>query len=327
MCCCTSEIIEIDCRQISVSDGMAPIIPPDNQECVQRGSRVRIEYDNVKEARSAYKTGMLMHSSRHNQRKYLRGSRYVRLLRESSSELDVRDYGGMLDLVIGLDSSLGGGVSRLKVRDLSNENELMSVVREFNEKSCKDSEARCGSGDLGKMCAYGYHSSGSGDYVSMKGLGMDELCRKYSLVSRRVLDKYFQGEVEEIRSADRDQGVCAGYSMGGEDGLSAYGLVSVDLVNAGHYDLDTSVGISVFNEKVAGRAVDWYFVLPNVYRVVGGDGDSGVESERKGLVLRLFDGCVIAWDGRKVFHCTGLGFVGDDDNHVYGNYWGGKMYR
>ena len=142
--------------------------------------------------------------------------------------------------------------------------------------------------------------------------------RRYSLVARKVLDKYFRHEIQNIIEADRKQGIIPTESMGGNDGISAYALISRDLINAAHYDLDTSVGISVFNEKIKGRADGWYFVLSNTI-IDGGN-------ETKAIIIKLFDGCTLAWDGTKVFHCTATKEVGMD-NHVYGNYWGGKVYK
>ena len=48
--------------------------------------------------------------------------------------------------------------------------------------------------------------------------------------------------------------------------------------------------------------------------------------EKKSVIIKLFDGWTLSWDGRKVYHCTATNEVGDG-NHVYGNYWGGKQYR
>ena len=45
----------------------------------------------------------------------------------------------------------------------------------------------------------------------------------------------------------------------------------------------------------------------------------------KAILIKLFDGCSISWDGRDIFHATAIDNVGDD-NHVYGNFWGGKNY-
>ena len=282
--------------------------------CLQMGSKHIIHFDNVDEAREAYKIGMGMISSRRTLRKYLRGSTYRNVFRDNGRVLDVRDYGGKVDLKIRLG---GNETSTLKVRDLSIESESLGIIKEFSEKCRKDSVARPSSGDLGSMFAFGYRSKESGDYVSMKGENSD-LIRNYNVVSRKLFDKHFPEDVKDIIDADREQNIVPSASMGGVDGISAYCLVSRDLINAGHFDLDTSVGISVFNERIIGKAVDWFFILPNT--VVDG------ESNERAVMIQLFDGCTLCWDGRKIFHCTGTKEVGEN-NHVYGNYWGGKDYR
>ena len=102
----------------------------------------------------------------------------------------------------------------------------------------------------------------------MKNHGMD--IRAYSRMARKRLGKYFEMEIQDIIEADRNQNFVPSELMGGIDGISAYCLVSQDLINAAHYDLDTLVGISIFTEKIAGRADGWYFVLPNTI-IKGGD--------------------------------------------------------
>ena len=314
MSCFASSNIELQCKQFKYDNDLAPILPPDSQECLQRGSDSRLEYNDINEARNAYKIGMQMTGSKRNHRKYLKGSRYRILFDGYTKEIDVRKYGGMVDLDIRLDPRC---TTKLKIRDLSTEKELMEEVKGFSERCNKDSEVRCSSGDAGKMFAFGYRNKKYGDYKSMEDDRVD--IQKYSKTVRKVLDIYFKDEVRQIIEADRKQGIIPSEAMGGEDGISAYCLVSRDLVNAAHFDLDTSVGISIFNEKIAGMATNWYFVLPNTV-LVGGD------EERKAILIKLFDGCTLSWDGREVFHCTAAKDIGEG-NHVYGNYWGGKEYK
>ena len=301
------------CNQISVEDIRSPILPPDDLACLQRGASFRIKKTSIVEARDAYKLGVNNQGSGRKQRKYLFGSRYRDLFDGYYKVIDVREYGGSVDLNIKLEN---GDRTVLKVRDMNIEREFMKVVKEFSEKSNKVSEARCHSGDSGNMFAFGYYNSKHGDYKSMQDETMD--IRNYSITARKILDKYFKREIQDIVEADRKQDVVPSELMGGEDGISAYALISVDLVNAAHFDLDTSVGISIFNEKCPGTATNWNFVLPNTTLVHG--------NQNKAVVIKLFDGCAIAWDGRKVFHCTSAKNIGEG-NHVYGNLWGGKVYR
>ena len=302
----------MDCLQFEYNDTNAPVLPPDSQLCPQKGVGYPIHYKTANKAREAYKLGMKLPGGKFKKRKYLSGSSYQHIFMEHARIVDVRDYGGLLDLRIRLND---GSISLLKVRDLNLEVDAMIEIKDFSERCDKRSKVRGSAQDHGYMYAFGRFTKES-NYVSMKADEMN--IRRYTEVSKSVLRKYFKDELEEIMTADRNQGVTPLESMGGEDGISSYCLVSEDLVNAGHYDLDTSVGVSVFNEKVPGTAKDWFFVLPNTV-IVG-------ENDEKAVIIKLFDGCTICWDGRKVFHCTGTKEVGEG-NHLYGNYWGGKKYK
>lgn len=303
--------MELECKQYSCNDDRCPVLPPDTQQCPQRGAGFRVQFTDADEAREAYKIGLRMTGSKH--RKYLKGARYGNIFFERAHMLDVRDYGGFLNLNVRVDD---GSMTVFKIRDLSQESEALDIIKKFSETSNKDSEARCAAGDFGSMFAFGKHNSVKGDYVSMKDKNMN--VRNYNIESRKLLEKYFRREVKEIINADRKQGIVPSELMGGEGGLSAYCLISRDLINAAHYDLDTSVGMSIFHEKIPGKAKDWFFVLPNLV-INGGKSD-------KAVLIKLFDGCTLCWDGRKIYHCTGTRDIGDG-NHLYGNYWGGKNYR
>ena len=308
-----SDVVAIQCFQYDLNNDKSPVLPPDNQECHQRGSTNRLKFDNIKEARDSYKNAMTLKSSKFTKRKYVRGGIHRNVFNDSSYFLDVRDYGGSVNLCI----DLGDGMATIfKIRDLTMEIESMKEIKKFSEECNKDSKARQTSGDLGSMFAFGLHNRNVGDYISMKDMKMD--ITKYCQVSRKLLEKYFRSEVEEIISADRSQQIIPSNRLGGTDGISAYCLVSRDLINAAHYDLDTSKSITVFNEKIPGRAKNWFFILPNVVL-------KRIDQERA-IVIQLFDGCTLCWDGRKVFHCTGTKEIGKD-NHVYGSFWGGKFYR
>ena len=224
--------------------------------------------------------------------------------------VDVRKYEGAVDLNIEL---FDGEFTKLKIRDVSMMNESMGIMSNFISSSNKDSQARCHSGDKGVMYAYGYHNSKNGDYISMKD--SMSTTREYCIEMRRLLELYFCEEIKDIINADMQQGKVPSMNMGGKHGISSYCLISKDLINSAHFDLDTSMGISVFREDIVDKAVGWYFILPN----------TSMKSSDKAIIIKLFNGCAISWDGRKVFHCTGLKDLGEN-NHVYGCYFGGKKY-
>lgn len=95
--------------------------------------------------------------------------------------------------------------------------------------------------------------------------------------------------------------------MGGREGPGSCVMISQDLCNTSHVDhKDESMSFGVWTEEIPGKAKEWFFVLPNVSI----QGSSGV-------AIRLYSGCAIEWDGRKLQHCTMLGSLGRG-NHVYG---------
>ena len=307
------DVTVLDCFQFEHNDINAPVLPPDVQLCAQKGKGNPIYYHVASEAREAYKLGMLARSSKFKKRKFLAGSSYQSIIWENAKKIDVQKFGGKLDLNIRMKD---GSITILKVRDLSSEVEALTEIKKFNDRCNKQSIVRGGSQDNGQMYAFGRFRKDK-NYVSMTQ--NDEMnIRQYIEVSKLLLEKYFKNELQEIRDADRAQGVVPLESMCGENGISSYCLVSKDLVNAAHYDLDTSVGISVFNEKIPGTAKDWYFILPNTVLADG--------NKQEAIIIRLFDACTLSWDGRVVFHCTGTLEVGKG-NHLYGNYWGGKKYN
>ena len=300
----------IGCIQISNDNKRSPILAPDLQQCVQRGSNFEYNYNSNDEAKNAYQYAMNTKKKDNKQRKYLLGSRYHNIFYDNANIIDVREYQGGVNLKINLHD---GEETVLKIRDVSEERETINIIEDYIRTSNKKSQARCHSGDRGLMFAYGYHNSKYGDYISMRDTHNNT--REYCIEMRRMLETYFHDEIINIIAADRRQGRIPSINMGGRHGISSYCLISKDLINSAHFDLDTSVGISVFMEEQENVAKEWYFILPNT-TVIG--------SERA-IIIKLFKGCAISWDGRDIFHCTGLKEVGENI-HVYGCFFGGKKF-
>jgi hypothetical protein len=67
--------------------------------------------------------------------------------------------------------------------------------------------------------------------------------------------------------------------------------LSCDLGNASHYDcFDASYGFSVWVEETPSLARNWKFVLPNIHCFW----DDAIYD---GVVINLFHGASISWDG------------------------------
>ena len=102
----------------------APVLPPDDQACLQRGNHVRIPYDNIEEAKSAYKTRISMNTTTHC--KYLYGSRYKKIFNGYTKIIDVRDHGGSVDFQI-------FGHQLMKMKHISSDNHILECCNDVQD--------------------------------------------------------------------------------------------------------------------------------------------------------------------------------------------------
>ena len=103
---------------------------------------------------------------------------------------------------------------------------------------------------------------------------------------RTLLEKKLPDIVKSMRACDKKNGIKPTKGMGGDKGLTAFGVISKNLCNAAHTDLDNSISVSLFTEENPGLADGWNFVLPNVVQ----KGKTAL----KGTVIKLFHGVCIA---------------------------------
>jgi hypothetical protein len=107
--------------------------------------------------------------------------------------------------------------------------------------------------------------------------------------------------------------------MGGSSSPSCRIITSYNLGNASHYDVgDASVCYSIWCELEPGSATNWFFVLPNVLVKYGGETYHGV-------VITLFHGVGISWDGRMIRHGTSITNTGTKTNGCFGWFWSADM--
>lgn len=84
---------------------------------------------------------------------------------------------------------------------------------------------------------------------------------------------------------------------------TAFLVVSKNLGNESHTDLDFSKSVAIWHERDSRKhSKNWYFLLPHV-QLQKEDG-SGYFS--KPVAIELSHGTVIDWDGRLIRHCTSI---------------------
>lgn len=220
-----------------------------------------------------------------------------------------------------------GNESTIRVRKV----DLVSAQRQrFNQlltrvqdRICRRKWNSCRKDDgmLGYMIPVGEHVH-NGDICNYRGteqLGDDGLLADLMVSYRKVMGEEFPFEVAVILNTARGFGVMPPDIMGGMNGVSSSINVSVDLANPPHQDVnDLNVSLSIWTEKIPGRAKNWYFVIPNVL-VKEKVNDKTITYS--GLRIKLCHGAAISWDGVHVRHCTSHTIAGKDNN-VFGFFSG-----
>ena len=96
--------------------------------------------------------------------------------------------------------------------------------------------------------------------------------------------------------ADREKSVLPPALMGTRDGISTFCLILIELINATLYDVFiTSIGLLVLHENN----------LTKVFTLRTSD---------TAVLIKLYDGCTLSRNDRKIYHYTVIGNTGD--NHV-----------
>jgi hypothetical protein len=164
--------------------------------------------------------------------------------------------------------------------------------------------------DVGDMFGLGWRSP-TQIYKPTKTRAIADAMEAASTSVGNYMKKYWRRAYHNIREAERTKSkkpLRPLREMGGKDGPGNVIMVSRNLGNSAHIDFnDRTRSFGVWFEEVPGQAKNWYFILPDV-SIDGSDG----------VVIKLFHGAIIAWDGSKVRHCSSMSDPGDNNN-VFGS--------
>ena len=96
-----------------------------------------------------------------------------------------------------------------------------------------------------------------GSEVSSFTEALPEICKQANI----FCNQKYPGVVPLIHHLESSSGLTRPHYLGGDSGVSSSMALSLDLVNATHYDVnDGSVGVFVPIESIPGYAVHWNFV-------------------------------------------------------------------
>lgn len=127
------------------------------------------------------------------------------------------------------------------------------------------------------------------------GIGGLEKCKRANIAAKTVCEKMIPAVFSDINS---HQTYPVPQSIGGQDGLCSIYFQSIDLENESHFDNnDLSACFVAFSSQSGVDVEGWYLLFPDVK--LNRDGE-----EYHGLAIRLRNGIIISWDGRKVTHCS-----------------------
>jgi hypothetical protein len=251
---------------------------------------------------------------------------------------------GDIDLL--LSCVVPGGASMqstVRIFDARQHTSLVQAAVRLGQQATA-ANARKESGDYGRMLSLGTYDAGT-TYVPNKWPGIRAAMTRYSVGVSEFLRHYSPLDLKDIRvneirkwRAFRERRRAISETnplatqtvsptelqrrsrnkrtkkwlpeMGGTFGAGNNLVISTNLGNSSHYDLDASRSFSLWSEDEPGNATNWYFVMPNC----SVDGSSGV-------LIRLFHGAAISWDGRVIRHCTSV-VQKSQTNNVYGAWVG-----
>ena len=218
-----------------------------------------------------------------------------------------------VDLVLRLSNGKTSTVQIRRIQDDEGEGlrrEMMTLCKSLENES---GNARQRTKEFGEMYTMGLRDAKNG-LMYKPTEGREGMIQRASSLFSEWLERNLLSTYQSITKAEEERMDMVESVFPKGPGSSM--VISMDLGNYAHYDInDRSVSVSLWLEKVRGRAKNWYFILPNVE----------IDGSR-GAAIELTDGTVISWDGSLVYHCTSVTEVGED-NPVFGCWYGSRSLR
>lgn len=278
-----------------------PLLPPDkflfNPDLP---SRDPVAPATAEEALSLYSYAQKGHASKKRKRGFVFGSRYCNLF-PGYTCIDATGSDFVIELSLPDKSK-----STLRVSSAATNEKLLTAIVDLGKTLPKKGNARGNVGDSGEMFALGYRNSNSDEvYSPGKSEKVSIATECVSRLAATEMEDSFPDVLSEIWKAERKKNPNRPplKSMGGTRGSGNNLMFSRNLSNSYHRDFDGSLSICFWAEDIPGKAGNWFFVIPNAS--ING---------KKGLVIKLFHGAIVIWDGNVLGHCSAEADTGDDNN-------------
>jgi hypothetical protein len=135
--------------------------------------------------------------------------------------------------------------------------------------------------------------------------------------AKKVIQSVAPEPIEDMHAVEEKNGVVRPDVMGGEGGITASMVQSLNLGNTSHYDKgDQSQCFSIWTCRKIG-ASNWAFLGPNTTVLVDGH-------LYHGIAIKLYHGRALGWDGHIIRHCTARPH-NCEDNLLVGSFWGTRI--
>jgi hypothetical protein len=250
-------------------------------------------------------------ASRSRQRQFLYGALYKEIYPGYKLVDLPRNSYDRVDITINV---ADGTESVLQIGSAATESRMLNAIVGLGEVLPTGGNARRNVGDVGDMFALGYRSTTNADiYVPTKKPEIAKAMTAASTAVGKYMQIHWSREYNDIRVAEtlKSCELPPLEQMGGKDGPGNVIMMSRNLGNSAHIDCaDKSRSLGIWVEEQPGRATNWYFILPDVSI-----------DKSNGVVIQLFHGAVITWDGNKIRHCSSMTEPGNGNN-VYGCMFG-----
>ena len=309
---CSNAVTFLSAKQVSDSDTVTPLLPPDqyfNMD-LQNENLGSVDFQDASDSRSIYKYLSSQPKSANRKRSFVYGALYKNLMGNDFALIDCRGK-GRLEIKVEIEGQRKNSIVTLM--DASGSTDMLPHIVSLGKSLGNKGNSRKNVGDFGEMWGLGYRNKKTREvYVISNDLlvkkAMTNVCE--SVV--KDLGLQFHNTFESIRQAESVSVQCPPLlEMGGMNGPGSCIMISKNLGNSAHLDYnDASMSLAVWVEERVGGATNWFFVMPNLRL-----------NDKLGVVIQLFHGCVISWDGQLIKHCTSVTSTGDSNN-VYGCMFG-----
>lgn len=267
---------------------------------------------SLEQSRKKYRHLASKPSSKRTRRKYVEGALYRNIYFEKVVVIDWEIVGDV-DLLI----QTSQGPTVITIRNVGQDNNLDKLVA-LDKTLPKDGNARNkGKGkERGEMFALGKRPGLDLEYAPTRAQATKIALLEALPFVRTCLQKYFSQALREMCEYEQKLNIIPCKCMGGlEQGITSRMIISKDLGNSCHFDVnDGSTSISIWVEIIPHQTTNCWLMFPNVTFIDQKDG------LQKAIMIKLFHGVGIAWDGTILKHNTSCTNVGKD-NHIFGNFF------